>query len=203
MKRPSKQVSRNEAERCSSCGSPVAGYESVSFSSKEKGERLLCWRCFNTEMAKEDGLSGFEHLDFDPMEVFDCEGAPHEFHFRMRLLGGRVALDALELRDGAPAGYQFQIIGDADGNLLVLLSRLMERIRRAMTFKHLGRGELGLHIAGDVVRGRIECDVEDERRVPLVVVDGREVTWEQFGWMMMSFEGWHFKLKILDPSEEA
>jgi hypothetical protein len=38
--------------------------------------------------------------------------------------------------------------------------------------------------------------------VPLVVVDGREITWEEFGRMLMTFEGWQFKLEIRDISEE-
>jgi len=39
--------------------------------------------------------------------------------------------------------------------------------------------------------------------VPLVVIDGREVTWGDLGRMLMSFEGWHFELKIHDKSEEC
>jgi hypothetical protein len=38
--------------------------------------------------------------------------------------------------------------------------------------------------------------------MPLVVIDGREISWEQFGRMLMTFEGWQFKLQILDRSEE-
>jgi hypothetical protein len=39
--------------------------------------------------------------------------------------------------------------------------------------------------------------------VPLIVVDGREITWDQFGRMLMTFEGWQFKLEIRDLSEEV
>jgi hypothetical protein len=39
-------------------------------------------------------------------------------------------------------------------------------------------------------------------RVPLLVIDGREITWEEFGRMLMTFEGWQFKLEIRDMSEE-
>jgi hypothetical protein len=39
----------------------------------------------------------------------DCTGEIHEFYFRTHLLGSAVALYAFELRDGHPAGYQFQI----------------------------------------------------------------------------------------------
>jgi hypothetical protein len=34
------------------------------------------------------------------------------------------------------------------------------------------------------------------------VIDGHEITWEQFGRMLMSFEGWQFKLEIHDRSKE-
>jgi len=38
--------------------------------------------------------------------------------------------------------------------------------------------------------------------VPPIVVDGREITWDRFGRMPMTFEGWQFKLEIRDQSEE-
>jgi len=44
-------------------------------------------------------------------------------------------------------------------------------------------------------------DIEDGR-LPLLVIDGKEISWEQLGRMMMSFEGWQFRLQIKDRSEE-
>lgn len=133
----------------------------------------------------------------------DCTGEAHVFHFRTRLFGPGVALDAFELRDGHPAGYQFQIIGDPQGDLLVLLGRLIEKIRRALSIRHVKDGELGLQIADhQVVQGRIEWDAVQDGRVPLLVVDGREITWEEFGRMMLTCEGWQFRLEIRDKSEE-
>ena len=32
--------------------------------------------------------------------------------------------------------------------------------------------------------------------VPLLAIDGRAVTWEEFGRLLTSFEGWQFKLDI-------
>jgi hypothetical protein len=57
-------------------------------------------------------------------------------------------------------------------------------------------------IADFLVRGRIIWDDEQDGRVPLLVIDVREISWEQFGRMLMSFEGWQFKLEIRDRSEE-
>jgi hypothetical protein len=35
-----------------------------------------------------------------------------------------------------------------------------------------------------------------------MIVDGREVTWEDFGRMLMSFEGFQFQPNIRDKSQE-
>jgi hypothetical protein len=100
-------------------------------------------------------------------------------------------------------GYSFQIIGNPEDDLLVLLGRLIEKMRRALSVKHLKDGDYGLEIAGEgMVRGRIESDAAYDGRLPLLVIDGREIEWEQFGRMLMSYEGSQFKLTIADKSEE-
>jgi hypothetical protein len=195
-------VTRIHEIHCSGCGKSVPGYDIIHCGSIEHGYRQLCSQCFNQEIAKLDGLEGFEHVNFTPVGLADCTGEIHEFHFRTRLLGPEVALDAFELRDGHPAGYEFQIIADSGEDRLVLLARLIERIRRALSTKHLRNSDLGLQIADQSVRGRIAWDDAREGRLPLMVVDGREVSWEEFGRMLMSFEGFHFQLDIRDKSEE-
>jgi hypothetical protein len=188
--------------RCDTCKQITPSYDIISYGSMECGYRELCSQCFNMEVAKLGGLEGFEHAKFEPIGLADCTGKVYEFHFRTRLLGTGVSLDAFELRDGHPAGYQFQIIGDPEGDLLLLLGRLIEKIRRALSTKHLIDSDHGLQIADRVVRGKVEWDEAEDGRVPLLIIDGREITWEDFGRMLMSFEGWQFKLNIADKSEE-
>jgi hypothetical protein len=119
------------------------------------------------------------------------------------LFGTGVALEVFELRDGHPAGYQFKVIGNPEDDLFVLLGRLIEKMRRALSIKHLSDGQLGLQIADHrVVQARIDWDDAQDGRVPLLIIDGREISWEEFGRMLMSFEGWQFKLQVADPSEE-
>ena len=55
---------------------------------------------------------------------------------------------------------------------------------------------------GKWLAGRIEWDEQYEGRLPLVIIDGKEYTWEELGEMLMSFEGWDFKLKIFENWEE-
>lgn len=167
------------------------------------GYRLLCSRCFNNKMAKSAGLDGFEHPAFESMGLSDCSGEIHEFHFRTHLLATSIALDAFELHNGNPTGYFFQIIGAPGEDQLVLFGRLVEKMRRALSVKHLRDGDYGLQISDQgIVRGRIGWDECQDGRLPLLVIDGREISWDQFGSMLMSYEGWQFKLMIADKSEE-
>jgi len=53
---------------------------------------------------------------------------------------------------------------------------------------------------GDRVIGRIEYN--EERDTPLLIIDGKSITWEELGKMMMSYEGFQFRLDIADITEE-
>jgi hypothetical protein len=187
---------------CDSCRQPIPVCGGVSYGSLESGHRELCNRCFNEEIARSDGIN-FQHVEFQPLEMLDAAGQRHEFHFRLRLLGDRVALDAFELRDDEPRGYHFQALGDPQGDLFALMGQLVERMRRALALRHLEYDkQFGWTIADFLARGRITWDDEQDGRIPLLVIDGHEITWEQFGRMLMSFEGWQFKLEIHDRSKE-
>ena len=188
---------------CDACGTAVPGYDIVNYGSLEQGYRELCSRCFNAEVASTLGLERFENVRLHPVVLADCSGERHEFHFRMRLLGSMAALDAFELRAGAPEGYQFQILGKPDDEPLSLLGRLIDRMRRSLSVKHLLRSEHGTQIADRMVCGRIEWDESADGRVPLLVIDGQEVSWDELGRMLMSFEGWQFCVAIHDRSEEV
>ena len=64
-------------------------------------------------------------------------------------------------------------------------------------------GEQGLQIVDQLVRGTIDSDESAWERTPRLQIDGRPVSWEAFGQMLLSFEGWQFKLEIIDPSDDA
>ena len=188
---------------CEACGTAVPAYDVVNYGSIEQGYRRLCNPCFNAEVATALGLESFENVSLHPVVMTDCAGQGHEFHFRMRLLGSIVALDAFELTAGGPGGYQFQILGEPDDEPLSLLGRLIERMRRSLSVKHLVRSDHGTQIAHQTVCGRIEWDGSEDGRVPLLVIDGQEMSWDELGRMLMSFEGWQFRLAICDRSEEV
>jgi hypothetical protein len=188
---------------CDACGTAVPAYDVVNYGSMQQGYRELCSRCFNLEVASALGLERFEHVHLQPIVMTDCAGERHEFQFQMRLLGSMMALDAFEIKAGMPRGYQFQILGEPEDEPLSLLARLVERMRGSLSVKYLVSSEHGTQIADQTVCGQIEWDASADGRVPLLVIDGQEVSWEELGRMLMSFEGWQFRLAIRDRSEEV
>ncbi len=83
-----------------------------------------------------------------------------------------------------------------------LLGRLIERMRRSLSVKYLVSSDLATQIADFAACGHIEWDSSEDSRTPLLVIDGQNVSWDEFGRMLMSFEGWQFRLTICDRSEE-
>lgn len=196
----------NPRRTCESCGKPTEPHQSVSLGSMDEGYRHLCLACYNASIAEYAGID-FEHVDFEPLTLSDAVGNEHEFRFGLRLCGDRVVLDAHENTADGSLGYEFQVIGyDPLGEPLELFRRLLEKMRRALSMCHLRETELGLLGIGDegVVRATISCDLNSDssERVPLLVVDGREVTWEEFGRMLMTYEGWQFRMEVFDKSAE-
>jgi hypothetical protein len=148
----------------------------------------------------------FEDLQFQPVVLSDICRENHTFHFRTRLFGTGVALDAFELRDGDPFGYQFHVIGDLEADLLALLGKLIEKIRRGISVKYIEETEHGPHIvdspgAKTRIQGMIESDLDCiNDRVQRMIIDGRDITWAELGRMLMPFERWQISSKAFRPS---
>ncbi|HOX69549.1 MAG TPA: hypothetical protein PKV56_16970 [Burkholderiaceae bacterium] len=189
---------------CEACRQPAADHDIVNYGSMDAGYQRLCGRCYNEAAAGRLGLQGFEHVAFEPIRMLDGRGAEHEFRFRNWLCGTGLAIDAFELRDGGLAGYRFQVIGEPHDDPLELLGKLIGKMRRALALTHLEDTDHGPQVNdGLVLRGSVDSDPDADHRVPMVVIDGREISWEQFGRMVATFEGWQFRLEFRDRSEEV
>ena len=188
---------------CDACGTPIAGYEAIHYGSEHQPYRDLCYPCFNAMVAEKFGLTNFDNPRLAPLDLTDARGKSHHFILQVHLFMPGVAVDAVEIREGEPKGYRFQIIGDPEDDILALSGRLVERLRRALAMTHIEKDkQFGWRIKDQVVRGQITWDENMDGRMPLAVIDGHEIPWEEVGRMLMSFEGFQFKLEIKDRSEE-
>jgi hypothetical protein len=188
---------------CEKCGKLVAPWQSVSLGSDEGKYQHLCMACTNAEIAEQAGVN-FKHPDYQPMALPDIDGIDHEFHFNTRLLGDKVVISALEIKDGEHRGYEFEVLGyDPEEDTLELYRLLVDKMRRGLMQRHLKVDEHGIHIAKpDIVRARIDYDLENPDYGPLIVTDGKEVSWHEFGRILATFEGFQFKMEIYDITEE-
>lgn len=191
-----------ETERCEECEASIGWREGVHLGSGDGGKsRHLCARCANLALAEMVGLD-FDHPDFTPMTLEDAGGLRHHFKFVTHLVPSGITITAVE--EDKESGYEFQVHGEFDDDTMALFRELLDRMRRDLARRHLDQGEGGSWGIGDdgVVRARIDSNPESEDRVPLLVIDGRPVSWMELGEMLMTFEGWQFKLEIYDLSEE-
>jgi len=80
----------------------------------------------------------------------------------------------------------------------------ISKMRRALALTHLDDSGHGPHVNDRVsLRCTVDSDPNEEHRLPMVVVDGREISWDEFGRMVSAFEGWQFKLEFRDLSEKV
>jgi hypothetical protein len=180
--------------RCIVCGCEPASFEAVTL----VGVGDHCFRCYNEDMARRMGVD-FDNSSLAPVTLRDVEGAAHLFEIRSRLVATGHVMDAIEIQEGEPRGYRFSVLGDFDDDALTLFAQLYERMRAGLSVRHVEHGDLGWQITkGDTVSGRIEADLEDDLRMPILVIDGKELRWEEVGRMLMSYEGFTVDLRIRD-----
>jgi len=189
-------------KHCSECGTEVSSYDGVYLSTGDTS-RFLCSKCYNETISEAIGLN-FDHLSFHPIMLTDRDGVDHTFHFQTRLFGDKVNIQALEIKDDEPKGYEFSEHGDVEDDLFGLFTKLVDRLRRELERKHIEPSDLSRYriTNQDIVRGHITWDDETDGEVPCLIIDGKELSWHEFGRMLMTYEGFHFKLEIFEGNEE-
>ena len=189
-------------EQCSACKKSTTSTAGVFLQIKQD-HQFLCLNCYNDMMAEHFGI-GFENITFNPITLKDSDEDEHTFFFQTRLIGYQVIMEAKEDLDDDKQGYQFSVLGDADDDLFDLFKVLFERMRRALSQRHIEASDLTKYImtSQDTARGYITSGNDGPNENPLLVIDGKEIEWHEFGKMLSIYEGFNFKLEIFDKTEE-
>jgi hypothetical protein len=179
------------AQACTDCGNTPAD--------THLGEvGPLCDLCFDARISAATGMPRLPEAPA-PVRVTGADEREHVMRYRVRRAPTGVTV---ELRDdGAPAceGYEFGVLGDHDADVTALAAEVRRHAEVEMGRRYLEPGLTGVGwgLAGDEVAGRLEWDPDGS---PVrVVVDGRVLTWEEFGQALASLEGWRFRLLIEAP----
>ncbi len=196
-------------DQCTFCGTKVNNYNSIMMQS-EDGYIQVCLHCYNKDMAEAVGID-YDHIELQPISLKDIDGNEHKFEFTVRLMGDQLILKTHEDTRDDVCSYEFSMIGDYEDGLFSLFAKLYERMVKILNTKHIYKNietdgwQVQTDKDGeDIVRGRIEPDMDSDDSIttPLIVVDGKKIPWKDFGRMLMTFEGFNFKLQIYDPNDE-
>ena len=190
-----------ERDTCTTCKQKFPGYGGV-FLTFENKSQFYCDKCYNHKIAEIHDFD-FTNISFHPVTIPDSDEIDHTFYISTRIFGPNVCLEAYELKNDQPVGYRFSVMGDVEENLLTLFTKLVDRIQRQLSIKHIEPAEHYRYLITDknTVRGYITSDSE-HRLTPTLVIDGKEIPWDEFGRMVHSYEGFNFKMELFDKTEE-
>lgn len=77
---------------------------------------------------------------------------------------------------------------------------LRDKIRARLATRDLARdpdsGELQL-LTGNI-RAQLTCDPEDSRELPAVLIDDRQISWEELGRLLSMYEGFGLRISVTD-----
>lgn len=162
----------------------------------------LCDRCVDERISEFTGMPRLPDPPSD--EVFTGpDDRAHRFRFRLWRAPTGVSVEAAEIDCPAGEGYQFKLLGEHDADVDSLLDNLRERIRAGISSVDLepNPDREGWMLTGETVSGRFQWNDGGDNGKPYdVVVDGRRLTWEEFGNAFEGLEGWGFTVRIDDLS---
>lgn len=163
------------------------------------GER--CYRCFNEEAADRLGVA-FDHSPLQSVELTDADGATRVFEIQSMLVPAGHEMIAHEVPRRKSGGYRFAVLGDVEVDALILFQRIYEKMRRELSVRHVEPTEHGWQLTDrDELVGRIEWDGDAGGATPVLVVDGKALSWDEVGRMPMTFEGFSLLARVEDGIE--
>jgi hypothetical protein len=132
-------------------------------------------------------------------DYLDCAGRNRTF--RLSPYANDLWLQAVEVRKGGEHGIRF-CLPARDG--VLPWGELRQHIRARLAQRDVVRTRDGkLQMLNQLVRGQITSTDAQTGEGPSVLVDDLELSWEELGQLLNSYEGWHFRLELQDAGEDS
>jgi len=139
----------------------------------------------------------------DPIVIRGPDGRRHTMRFRLWRAPTGISVELRETRSDRREGYEFAVLGAHEADVDALIGQVLAMARTEIGRRYLRRDRaLGSWTLGDgdEAAGRLTHDPDGGSH--RVVVDGRELSWDELGHALDSFEGWRFRLTIVDRCED-
>jgi hypothetical protein len=165
----------------------------------------LCDRCFDRRIAAQTGYAELPEPP-PPFTLEGPDGRRHRMRFRLWRAPTGIEVEVEETKVPIGEGYRVAVLGDHDADVDTLIARARAAVAHRVAHQYLepATRRSGWTVKDMEVAGRFACDDDFSTGHPYkVVVDGRTLTWEEFGDALESFDGWEFRLEVLDRVEDA
>lgn len=168
----------------------------------------FCLDCHNDYMAE---LLGINKMDDFPRIIsgYDADGIIHRFEISNMIMPGFFVWKAEEIE----GGYQFEILVKPEENQTVAIEHLHQKILTGLGYKTL------THLSDRYfIDNAIQIDKEqyslnsvgtcriqhaEEKNQACLVIDGKNISLQDFGRALTTFEGFNMDFQIRDLSEEV
>ncbi len=170
---------------CADCG----GRPAIIF----LDSRPLCDRCHDVRISEATGWPRLPEPP-PPETIAGPDGQQHHIVYRVWRSPGGIAAEASE-GDRSVEGYHAEVVGEHEADVAALVEQVKAAIRERIARQDLKLSPSGnMIMSGNELLGRFVW--RDDGMPYGVVVDGREMSWEEFGRTMEPFEGWEFRISI-------
>lgn len=178
---------------CERCKRIRPSAEFTWYTSDEVRE-LICGPCFNEETADLMGVPVPDPAEYPPLEL-TVDRKLRTFVFHVYLNPGGLGIRAHEVVPSdadEEDGFEFMVLFPAHTPSRTAYEALVDKIERGVRSKYLSAD--GRRLKKDVAVGRFASRS--------LVIDGRAVSWDDFQSALSCYEGWQFRIEILDCSED-
>jgi len=166
----------------------------------------ICRDCFNEIAADKMGidLSPFESGVY---EYSGKNGKMYRFMINKMVVPTGIGYEAVEITKNNVPGYKVAILDGIDCDQDYLFYKLEAKIKYMLSKRYLQtdtypNGMKYTALRDDEVVGRFEYNEMNEE-IHNVVIDGKVFSWNQLGRILSAYEGFQFKLKIYDITDEV
>jgi len=154
----------------------------------------------------DEGVFGHSTLESGE-DFFIRDRWRHQYHFKVASfpVPTGITSEAIEVKPDDTAGYVFRILSDWDADIDEAEAKLKKIIKKKINQRHLNRRNRQWEIEHyKTVEGRIEYNADPSKSEfdRIFVIDGKEITIEEFVRMLEPYEGWKFQFRIIDSYEE-
>jgi hypothetical protein len=167
--------------------------------------RHLCWECNNNLAA---GYLGINDTPFQNgiYEYNGIRGKKHTFWINRIIHPVGIGYEADEIMVDQSPGFKVAVMDKLECDQAALFAKLEAKIKKTIFKRYLkiskdsyfGKRTI---IKNDEIVGRFDYDESNDSN-PMVVIDGKAISWDELGKMLTTYEGFQFALKIYDMTDD-